>query len=197
MSNNPFYNSSRHTLTGSKEPTETIAHPEQNLSSRIGQTAPLALAPSTAGPLAPQPSSSRTIELIKIEDDPEDVVAAPQVESVHSSDIEFIDTEGEDSIGLRGSMDDGDENSEGHKKQRENVIRCKIYRDKKKEEQLEGERQLERLLAENESAKMREAILDKSIAVLRQTYIKLVAKGQICGDCSSDEGETGGKEETE
>ena len=44
---------------------------------------------------------------------------------------------------------------------------------------------------------MREAILDKSIAVLRQTYIKLVAKGQICGDCSSDEGETGGKEETE
>ena len=39
-------------------------------------------------------------------------MAAPQVESVHSSDIEFIDTEGEDSIGLRGSMDDGDENSE-------------------------------------------------------------------------------------
>lgn len=191
MSNNPFYNSSRHTLTVSKEATETIAHPEQNLSSRLGQTAPLPL------PLAPQASSSRTIELIKIEDDPEDVVAAPQVESVHSSDIEFIDTEGEDSIGLRGSMDDGDENSEGHKKQRENVIRCKIYRDKKKEEQLEGERQLERLLAENESAKMREAILDKSIAVLRQTYIKLVAKGQICGDCSSDEEGTAAKEETE
>ena len=42
---------------------------------------------------------------------------------------------------------------------------------------------------------MREAILDKSIAVLRQTYIKLVAKGNICGACSSDEGETEAKEE--
>ena len=98
------------------------------------------------------------------------------------------------------------------------MIRCKIYRDKKKEEQLQGERQLEKLLgnyklatnmqspikaiihyklfsADNESARMREAILDKSIAVLRQTYIKLVAKGNICGACSSDEGETEAKEE--
>ena len=43
-------------------------------------------------------------------------MAAPQVESVHSSDIEFIDTEEEDSVGLRGSMDDGDENSAEVKK---------------------------------------------------------------------------------
>ena len=47
------------------------------------------------------------------QDDPEEV-AAPQVESVRSSDIDFIDTEEEDSVGPRGSMDDfdGSENSE-------------------------------------------------------------------------------------
>ena len=46
---------------------------------------------------------------------------------------------------------------------------------------------------------MREAILDRSIAVLRQTYINLVEKGNICGACSSDEaeGDTAGKEEAE
>ena len=44
-----------------------LAHPEQNLTSRIEQTAPLVRTPATAGPLAPQSSSSRTIELIKIE----------------------------------------------------------------------------------------------------------------------------------
>ena len=47
------------------------------------------------------------------QDDPEEV-AIPQVESVRSSDIDFIDTEEEDSVGPRGSMDDfdGSENSE-------------------------------------------------------------------------------------
>ena len=35
---------------------------------------------------------------------------------------------------------------------------------------------------------MREAILDRSIAVLRQTYINLVEKGNICDTCSSYEG---------
>ena len=44
-----------------------LAHPEQTLTSRIEQTAPLVRNPATAGPLAPQSSSSRTIELIKIE----------------------------------------------------------------------------------------------------------------------------------
>lgn len=189
MSNNPFYNTSRNTLTGCKVTAEKNANPENPLTTVFDQQiAPLDQTPTTD----PQPSSSRTIELIKIEDDPEEEVAAPHVESVLSSDPEFISTEDEESFGLLAST--GDENSEGQKKQRENVIRCKIYRDKKKEEQLEGERQLERLLAENESARKREAILDKTIAVLRQTYINL-AKGNVCDACSSsDEGEASKEE---
>ena len=44
---------------------------------------------------------------------------------------------------------------------------------------------------------MREAVLDKSIAVLRQTYINLVEKGKICAACSSssDEAEEEAKKE--
>ena len=51
--------------------------------------------------------------------------------------------------------------------------------------------------AENESAKMREAVLDKSIAVLRQTYIKLVTEGKICNACSDSSDEEAAKEEKE
>ena len=49
--------------------------------------------------------------------------------------------------------------------------------------------------AENESAKMREAVLDKSIAVLRQTYIKLVEQGKICNACSDSSDEEAAKKE--
>ena len=47
---------------------------------------------------------------------------------------------------------------------------------------------------ENESARMREKILDQSIAMLRQTYNNLVKKGNICSTCTFDEGETSEKE---
>ena len=45
-----------------------------------------------------------------LKDDPEEEVAVPCVESVLSSDAEFISTEDEESFGLRAST--GDENSE-------------------------------------------------------------------------------------
>jgi len=144
LSNNPLYNK-RRTLTGSNEIAGTNVHPENPLTVVIDQQlATMSRGPVTAALPAPQPSASRTIELIKIEDDPEELTTR-HVESVRSSDIDFISTDDEDSFGHRASMDTGDENVEGQKKQRENVIRCKIYRDKKKEEQLEGERQLARL----------------------------------------------------
>ena len=44
---------------------------------------------------------------------------------------------------------------------------------------------------------MREAVLDKSIAVLRQTYIKLVTEGKICNACSDSSDEEAAKEEKE
>ena len=42
---------------------------------------------------------------------------------------------------------------------------------------------------------MREAVLDKSIAVLRQTYIKLVEQGKICNACSDSSDEEAAKKE--
>ena len=57
---------------------------------------------------------------------------------------------------------------------RENVIRCKLYRDKKKNEIKEGERDLARLTNKNNELKEREIILERTIMALRQKYIDLI-----------------------
>ena len=121
-----------------------------------------------AAPPVSQPVQDKTIDVIKIEDEPEDVIR-PCTDSTRSSDVE-LNTEDETDDYAYADIDENeiDEHSEvrglfglkkkrrvsssvfqGQKKQRENVIRCKIYRDKKKQEQLDGERQLEKLLGIN------------------------------------------------
>ena len=70
---------------------------------------------------------------------------------------------------------------------RENVIRCKLYREKKKLQQEDEEKRLKKLTEENESLNRREKILEKTIRILRQKYIDLVNSRHVCDSCNSDE----------
>merc|ERR1712217_292783 len=114
--------------------------------------------------------------------------------SLHSSDIE-IDTDDQE------ETDDVEENktrapgSEKSSVRRENVIRCKLYRDKKKNELLEGEKELAKLSEENNSLKIRE-ILDKSITALHKKYLQIVESGYVCNnDCDDDDDDDSDGEE--
>merc|ERR1719150_942364 len=79
---------------------------------------------------------------------------------------------------------------------RENVIRCKLYRDKKKNELLEGEKELAKLSEENNSLKIREMILDKSITALHKKYLQIVESGYVCNnDCDDDDDDDSDGEE--
>jgi len=69
---------------------------------------------------------------------------------------------------------------------RDNVLRCKIYRDKKKNEQKEGEGLLKQLSEKNNELVLKESILDRTIKTLRQKYIEIVKKGNECDSCSDD-----------
>merc|ERR1711997_1089223 len=56
---------------------------------------------------------------------------------------------------------------------RENVIRCKMYRDNKKMELINSEKELNDLESKHKQLKAREDILDKSIKTLHDFYINL------------------------
>ena len=57
---------------------------------------------------------------------------------------------------------------------RENVIRCKMYRDNKKEELKNSEHELNDLEVKHKQLRAREEILDKSIKALHDYYINLI-----------------------
>ena len=65
-------------------------------------------------------------------------------------------------------------------RKRENVIRCKQYRIKKKNEMIETERNLEDLSRHNEKLKEREMALDSSLEFLHKTYFELIKKNCDC-----------------
>ena len=68
---------------------------------------------------------------------------------------------------------------------RENVIRCKMYRDNKKKEIKNSEKELNYLESKHKQLRAREDILDKSIEALREYYISLINKRS--SDCPCDE----------
>ena len=57
---------------------------------------------------------------------------------------------------------------------RENVIRCKMYRDNKKMELKNCEKELNDLESKHIQLRAREDFLDKSIKALQEFYIKLI-----------------------
>jgi len=68
---------------------------------------------------------------------------------------------------------------------RENVIRCKMYRDNKKMELKNSENELNYLESKHKQLRAREDILDKSIEALREYYINLINKRS--SECPCDE----------
>ena len=71
-------------------------------------------------------------------------------------------------------------------RKRENVIRCKQYRVKKKNEMMETERNLEDLSKHNEKLKEREMALDSSLEFLHKTYFELIKKNCDCEKEAND-----------
>ena len=68
---------------------------------------------------------------------------------------------------------------------RENVIRCKMYRDNKKMELINSEKELNDLESKHKQLKAREDILDKSIKALHDFYINLIKKNS--SDCPCED----------
>ena len=66
-------------------------------------------------------------------------------------------------------------------------MRCKIYRDKKKNEQKEGEEELKQLSQENKELTFKEKNLDAIIKALRRKYIEIVKNNCDCDDDDSTE----------
>ena len=69
---------------------------------------------------------------------------------------------------------------------RENVIRCKMYRDNKKMELINSEKELNDLESKHKQLKAREDILDKSIKTLHDFYINLIKENSTDCSCGDD-----------
>ena len=68
-------------------------------------------------------------------------------------------------------------------------MRCKLYRDNKKKEQKNSEKELSDLESKHKQLKVREEILDKSIEALHKYYINLISKNSFECPCEDEEGE--------
>ena len=68
---------------------------------------------------------------------------------------------------------------------RENVIRCKMYRDNKKMELKNSEKELNDLESKHIQLRAREDFLDKSIKALHEYYINLIKTNSK--ECPCDE----------
>jgi len=65
-------------------------------------------------------------------------------------------------------------------RKRENVRRCKEYREKKKNELRQGEINLQELAQKNADLKKREKMIDASLEALHKTYFNLIKKNCDC-----------------
>ena len=72
---------------------------------------------------------------------------------------------------------------------RENVVRCKLYRDNKKMEQKNCEKELSDLECKHIQLKATEEFLDKSIEALHKFYINLISKNTVECPCEDEKGE--------
>ena len=69
---------------------------------------------------------------------------------------------------------------------RENVLRCKMYRDNKKMELKNSEKELDDLEIKHKQLRAREDFLDKSVEALHKFYINLINKNSL--ECQCDDG---------
>ena len=69
---------------------------------------------------------------------------------------------------------------------RENVVRCKMYRDNKKMELRNSEKELDDLEVKHKQLRAREDFLDKSIEALQKFYINLINRNSL--ECPCDDG---------
>jgi len=69
---------------------------------------------------------------------------------------------------------------------RENVLRCKMYRDNKKIELKNSEKELNDLEIKHKQLKAREDFLDKSIEALHKFYINLINRNSL--ECPCEDG---------
>jgi len=113
-------------------------------------------------------------ECMDVTDDEDDTV------SVYSSDSEF------ESIYDMETNEAGDFIGTPKKNQRENVKRCKEYREKKKNELRQGEINLQELAQKNADLKKREAMIDASLEALHKTYFNLIKKNCDCAKEAND-----------
>jgi len=174
-----------------KPPQEKVVGKETPLYTSSQNPMTVEIPVTTILPAAPAEPAPEIMEIGHEDRTLEDVPSENQKQEdfVDSSDSENND-EGSYADDEAETLYIDDEAGEGRDTvRRENVVRCKLYRDNKKIEQQNSEQELSDLECKHKQLRAREDFLDKSIEALHKFYINLISKNSFECPCEGEEDE--------